>query len=400
MTFVSYPNITAHSENEEFRIEITGRKSEKISFRDQSKFIYRLVHNPTNEELWTWQPDEEGRFADYPHEAWVNDLGWVVVRLHEWFHAGLLVLSPQGRLSMLRLLQSFSDEDEPGILQDETEEHIGSTSAGPDWQASSISGFHLYAGKPYWSILTWWGRRILIDLEAGSVVDNVPDAHNTKIDSEERRWVISILSRVNQLTESDRWSSLMFDCYSAAYQTGCLKVGEAEPQLRELETCSITGGSRSCEWFSFESLPLRSIAKISLLRNGLEPTWHSNMIIKNSKSEAICDYPSQTLNRTEEMFKEGMSQRQLLKEVGTPEYIRKYWDYSSGPTSAPDTIRIHWHNKHDFERNPNEPFPSEKFAEYRRLVNLEPPVIKKVERVELPIWIADPIREYAIAHVC
>ena len=402
MTFVSYPDIFSESDNGEFRIEVVGSQGKNDFFRDQSGFVYRLISKCSGEELWSWRPEEKQGLADYPHDAWVNDLGWVVVRLHEWFHAGILVLSPQGRFVMLRPIQSFLETDEPGILQDETDSHIGGTSAGPSWEASSINAFHSFEGKPFWSILTWWGRRIVIELDSGNVVDEVEASQRKLISKVERDWILTNLSHAARLESEqelrNRWSELFYDCYTAAYHAGCFKVAEAEASLRILETSSYSGGSGPSDWFGHQSLPLRMIAKMSLLKNGFEPRWYANMIIADSESNERCEYPEPAIDRNEETFQIGMSQPQLLKEIGVPEFLRNTWDYSLGTAESPSTVRIHWHDQHKLVYDHTKPFPSERFKEYRQKVREEPPVIGRVEKVELPVWNVDSAREYTLAH--
>ncbi|MDB5390441.1 MAG: hypothetical protein JWM11_6087 [Planctomycetaceae bacterium] len=122
MTFVSFPNLCATSDNSQYRIEIVGTPG-KESFRDQSHFAYRLFH--LNHCVWEWLPAQERSethsLSDFPYEAWVNDDGWVVVRTHEWFHAGLLVFSPNGQVVLERFHRTFDDKNEPGFLDGEPE---------------------------------------------------------------------------------------------------------------------------------------------------------------------------------------------------------------------------------------------------------------------------------------
>src|SRR5262245_32401927 len=126
MTFVSYPNIVATSESKQFRIDIIGTPSEDV-FRDQSKFVYRLFK--ADEIVWEWaasETDHPGEsLDDFPHDAWVNNDGWVVVRTHGWFHAGLMVFSPGGQVLLRQSHRKFLDDDLPGFLDGEPEEYLG-----------------------------------------------------------------------------------------------------------------------------------------------------------------------------------------------------------------------------------------------------------------------------------
>ena len=388
MTFVSYPDMKAVSQNGRFRVEIIGQEKDE-SFRDQSNFVYKLVEASSGSELWQWRPSEQQGLADYPHEAWVSDQGWVVARLHQWFDGGLLVLSPNGELRFLAPLRDHA-EGAAGLLQDEPDIHLGDTSAGPSWEASSIAAFHEYASKSYWSICTWWRRRIVIDLESGSMVKHLSPAQETVITDIQRDWILNALSQAGELQQPDDcWSEQTHDCYTAAYHAGVAGLRETESSLRAMETSKVTGGESSEYWFRYASLPLRLIAKVSLMRLGFEPRWIANFNLKNNLSGERLTLPDTAPERSPDMIQVGLDQKQLLNRMGPPEFLRNHWDYGFMEGGDPFTIRIHWEDKR---------WEGGDFDEYRRMLDREPPVVERVERIDLPLWRADPVHEYSLAH--
>jgi len=393
MTFVYYPDIQAKSALGKYRIEITGVSDKSPFFRDQSDFTYALFEASSNRLLWQWKPPKENDFADHPHEAWVNDDGWVVVRLHTSFHAGILVLSPQGELRMLRTLRNDGQGD-AGLMAGESDEHIGHTSAGPNWEWSSIAVFIEYDGKSFWSIRTWWGRRLVIDLESGCPVETLTDDFQADIKELEKEWLLNTLARANKLTEpDDRWSKMASNCYSAAYHAGILEIQEAQPLLHSLETCAVTGGSSSRYGLSYQRLPLRLVAKMSLLRLGVEPRWFSNFIFTDDDKKQ-CEYPESCVVRSPDMIRAGMSQRELLRELGTPEFIDGGWGYSFFQDGKNFEMRVHWYDRH-YDSYAARDFD---FEQYRKLIRDDPPVVERAERIDLPSWKIDGLREYSIAH--
>jgi hypothetical protein len=403
MTYISYPNIVTTSENGRWRVEIRGRK-EGESFRDRSNFVYRLLdNNQAGRVVWKWRPQGEDGIGDFPHQAWVSDQAWTVVRLHHWFGAGLLVLSPDGNKHMLHPLQSI-DKSGREILDDESDVHMGGGSAGPSWEASSIAYFHSFENKPFWSIRTWWGRRILIDLEQGEFIRCISPDHGEWMDVLERSHVLDELTQAVPLLQSrlekSQWLSRTTERrgYAAAFMAGALEIEQAIPWLRQLENNKIVGGSTSESWLNIRFLPFRLIAKISLLKLGREPTWRPNLLLREAQTKCKLQNPKKSYARSIDSFRIGLSQRELLESIGAPEFMRPTWDYCFvGPSTK--SVRVHWHDQHrhlfgDFRY----PISQETFKAYRDAIHRAPPTIEKIEYLDQHIWQADSRVEYSIAH--
>jgi hypothetical protein len=303
---------------------------------------------------------------------------------------------PERELRMLRPLKNL-DDGECGFLDDELDIHIGNTSAGPNWDQCSIALFHQYEGRPFWSIMTWWGRRLAIDLQEGDVLGDVPGAQLSLAGELERSWIFEQLRGTQDALASgenrdnDWWNRVARPAYTAAYHAGTAGLHGAAPFLRAFESCPVTGYSTSGSWYDLDFLPLRLIAKMSLLRLGIEPRWISNFIVSNSNTGSRCEYPEYPFERMPEMIQDGVSQRTLLQRLGAPEFINDDWEYCFVDHGCLFCMRIHWYDKY------------EDIADYKAYcdaVEHEPPVADRVERIDLPPWAVTPFREYSIAHGC
>jgi hypothetical protein len=368
MTFVSYPNITATSENGDYRIEITGMPDNNF-FREQKDFVYRLFHS--DNVVWEWKPlpakNAPEFLDDYPHEAWVSDDGWVVVRTHEWFHAGLLVMSPEGRVVLRRQFRSFGEGEEPGFLDGEPEEYLGESSAGPFWAESAFAYFTKNNGTPFWVIRTWWGRRVVIDLK-NLVLSNSPPDLDTALKLESAWVQKSLLASVKKLEEvgrqleesedrKDFWS-LASTVMTGAYHAGWLDARDAIPFLRRLENIDLAGstGLGPISWASLIYLPFRQVAKLSLLRLKEEPTWLSSYRFRKSVTSArnapeyadeFFEFPAKAVDRSPSLLRQGLTQKEILLCIGAPDVIeRDQWEYDFVDHESCFTVRVHWDSSH------------------------------------------------------
>ena len=132
---------------------------------------------------------------------------------------------------------------------------------------------------------------------------------------------------------------------------------------------------------------------MSLLRLGVEPRWFSNFIFTDDDKKQ-CEYPESCVVRSPDMIRAGMSQRELLRELGTPEFIDGGWGYSFFQDGKNFEMRVHWYDRH-YDSYAARDFD---FEQYRKLIRDDPPVVERAERIDLPSWKIDGLREYSIAH--
>jgi hypothetical protein len=403
MTFIPFPDISAVSPDGKYRLEIKGKPADDF-FRDQSGFVYQLFEGGERNKVWDWRPDEQDGLADYPQEAWVSDDGWVVVLPRNWFSSGLLAISPHGESRLLCAIRSLG-QGEPGFLDDEPDFHIGHSSAGPFWYASSFGQFHQFNRRNFWSLLTWWGRRVLLDLDEGTIVDNVPSEQIAIMTRKERAWIIEELKRGSIELQSEPcndsllWNRVGHSTYTAAYHAGRSRVSDAVPFLRMLEDSPVIGYTTWESWMHLAQLRYRLIAKISLLRIGVEPQWIANFIVENTRTKERIAYSERRRGLIDTEIVEGMSQQLMLEKVGVPEFMRRKWDYGIWDGKSAHTVRVHWHDRHKEKIDWQNKEAVAKYHErHRRAIEDDPPVAERVERIDQPPWAADSLREYEIAH--
>lgn len=415
MTFVSYPNISAMSENGEFRIDIVGIEADEF-FRDRANFTYRSFHR--DHLVWEWKPERAAQgpafLDDYPYEAWISDDGWVVVRTHEWFHAGLLVISPRGEVVIRRFHRRLSPEKEPGFLDAEPEEYMGDSSAGPFWSRSSIAYFGEILGRQCWTIRTWWGRRVTIDLLGGKFLEAGAEDVSRAETIENAIVTTSLTESIRQLQSASPsvrddvrgfWS-IASPVLTAAYHAGRLKSAECIPLLRELEEIDLVGstGYGPVDWASVESLPFRQMAKLSLLRLSQQPKWLSHyrfrLHLKRDDSDKgeLFEFPTQPATRDYTMLELGIDQKKVLQLIGAPDYIRNDWEYDYLVNGKAFTVRMSWDESH-LPKYPTGQVDREAMIhfheEYRVDVDSNPPRIAGVEVIP-PQWQELTMRDYEV----
>lgn len=360
MTHIGYPNLTAVSASGEFRVEITGQP-EHAYFRDQSHFSYRLYR--ANVLQWTWTPndgeDQPLLLDDFPHEAWVNDDGWVVVRTHDWFFAGLLVLSPLGEVIFRQYHRGIFEDEQPGFLDGEPENYMGNTSAGPFWASYSLAYFFQSDGRPCWAIRTWWGFRVIIDLQNGTLV-SPSELDSNLLESQELALALaSLRDNLPQLEaaspptedldcDDDRFWKISRAVRTAAYQAGWLRSEAFVPYLRRLEQTDAVGGHSSgrVDGFRMSELTCRHIATLSLLRLDQQPLWLPHYQFQgNSRSprqgESL-ELPICGRDWSPEELQPGLTQLETLTRFGAPDFIRDDWEYDFFSSSESYTLRIGW----------------------------------------------------------
>ncbi len=388
MTFISFPDITATSPDRKLRLKIRGKPEEGLSFCDQSDFTYEMFEVESSQLLWQWSPTAAESMADFPHEAWVHDAGFAVVRFHHWFGGGLLVLSPNPRMVMLRHLTSVGVE--PGLLKDD--DHTGWTSAGPSWHESSF-GLSLAAGnRPYWSMRTWWGQRIVIDLAKGTVLDEVPEHLAATVLNAERKWVLRHLEQgVRELQEPDTeddewWPSVCRPARTAVYHAGSLQLKKAVPYLREMESCPVVNSWGSEMGLRCAHLDLRLVAKASLMRIGVEPQWLPNIELRDEEFDQKLEVRCPAENRSPDAIQVGMESFALLRTVGIPEMMRGRWDYWFFDDNQPLLVRVHFKTADGRE------------SQYWNGDASKPLIVDSVEHLPGFPWETDRMVAYMLAH--
>jgi hypothetical protein len=410
MTFIPYPNISATSKNGGYRLEITGTPGDDF-FRDQSHFVYRLYRS--NQPEWEWSAADEqngnSMLDDYPHDAWVSDQGWVIVRTHEWFHAGLLVISPDGRPVLRRLHRRVLDEEPPGFLDTQPAGYMGDSSAGPFWARSAIAYFTHSGVNPIWVIRTWWGHRVIIDLERAIFLDE--SALDGDLASRmEIEWIEDTLATGAEMLEKEprvvsrdsvnaAICAVMAQVITAAYHAGWLQAQSVVPFLRRIEELGAVHQTASVGrvgWATLLTNTLRQSAKLALRRIGQEPKGlpHYSFELReefwNQKDVTIKMFPlpEQGHLRAFGQLDPGLSQTQTLYRLGAPDFIdRNYWDYDIHSGGVSRTIRIMW-----------EDFQVEKLSSVKHITTFNEKRDSRIKEVQKlgPQWLQITIRDHYV----
>jgi hypothetical protein len=403
MTFIPFHDIIATSPSGEFRVEITGTLRDEY-FRDRSKFVYRLFRS--EDLVWEWQAGEAKRgieyLDDFPHDAWVNDEGYVVARTHEWFYAGLIVFTPKGQVVLRRSYRSMPDEPNPGFLEGDRKRYVSETSAGPFWARCSIAYFHKDHGRSYWTIRTWWGRRVVIDLENASIVDAkqldnalAREQEVARLTRDLKENLPALEKMAAQLSDEDRhevfWPKAR-PVLTATYHAGRLKAIESAEYLRRLEAIDAVGsmGGR-VPWATVQTSSLRQVAKLSLLRMGEEPSglphYQFEQRLSGRDSSKLFDLPVQVTPRALDQLEVGLTQKEVLARVGAPDFIDNDWEYDSPSPKPAHTVRITWDDLY---------MKKILDKDFRSYIQKNPPRIVQVEVLK-PQWTRITKRDFFIA---
>lgn len=373
MTFIPYPDIVVCSASGRYRLEVRGEPCENL-FRDRADFTYRLeldgaeVYRRTSDEL------PERALPDYPHEAWVHDAGWVVIRTHEWFFAALLLLSPRGEPVFSSRHTSVGDGDPPGFLG--AEESGGWGSGGPTWDRGSFAYFFEAAARPFWGLCTSWGYRVVLDLERACLA-SLGDVPAAVVARAEQQWVLSTLGRATHALERDPawldrpvdddddapWWVRIRPILTAARHSAWLPEPQAVPHLRALERVQADSGCWLQSWANVRERPFAAVARLSLLRLGVEPGWHPAYAFEDRTARTVATFGR--VHQPSQAIRVGIDAWELLSVMGTPDYVeRSFWDYDYWNDASSYSARVHL-------RDPG---------------GRAPPRVASVSRIDPPEW--------------
>lgn len=182
MTYRGYPDRVALSASERYRLEATSPQNQPdhpwYRFGHQRGFRYRFVDHTTGTTLWE-RVQEEGEGS--PVELLVTDDGLVVVRAHygSWTEEALLFFDRPGRKRLVIVVTGGPTEAEDDEPRHETapttvwrDRHVSMSTAGPHWVGASLPYFASVEGRAFFCWRPWWGRRIVVDLDAMEALDD------------------------------------------------------------------------------------------------------------------------------------------------------------------------------------------------------------------------------------
>ena len=338
-----FPDLSVTSPSGKYRVDANSPDNQETGFNSfQSRFTYRLIHTENNETVWTReQPmgkpvalsDDSTVTIPSPDEAspvaiYVSDTGATAIRT-AWDE--LIVISLTGQV------KGKTDLLEDAFSKEENEKYVHDTTAGPFWAGLSAWYFITTLDGEYFVVRPWWGRRIVIDVAAGTPIR--PGTTLTSDAKTRERHLALLALQGNDKTESKRLS-----IKTAAYLAGVLKIKQAIPLLKKLEKSdcidssvfdglSLSDDLRSgVDPNSYSTFSHRQIAQLSLRRLGVAPAslpCHSFETIKNGISSPFI-VPELTRQRFAAMseLKQDMPAEQVLALVGAPDFIsHDEWSY-------------------------------------------------------------------------
>lgn len=332
-----YEDLHVSSMSGRYRVDATSPDNAKEGYHPfQDDFTYRCVDTKTGDDVWTRkQPESEGS----PASIMVSDSGATIVNTA---YENIMVISPTGKVT--RKIDFLND----ALTDDENQNYVHQTTAGPMWAGLSISYFFEHKSREYYAIRPWWGRRVIVDLKNGEIQKTADKLSGACLAYEKEIVTKSLESKPKNDDEQ-------FEQRLAIYLAGVLKMKKTIPYLRIAEESTVIGSSTSggLSWgedfdnevdpHSYETFSIRQIAQLSLRRIGEKPKpLPCNSFEINEGGESKPFNPTLNRERHENVsnVKVGMSAKQILTLIGPPDYISyDKWSYDMD-ADRPFTLTI------------------------------------------------------------
>ncbi len=215
------------------------------------------------------------------------------------------------------------------------QKYVDQTTAGPQWEEYAIHYFLTIKQSPHFCVKTWWGTRILLNLEtARQVSDRELD---DVLSAEEKRLVLDRLRAWIELVKAKNFRS--GESRAAIHHAGQMKLREAIPLLQQLEESTYVTESPFMPKFDIEGrdfVPcrfavygVRRFAQLALRRMGVKPagypatscrTWLEN---RETETDATLKLDPPRAERVA-LIKEGMKPLEVVEKLGSPDYIERW----------------------------------------------------------------------------
>lgn len=359
MTAIPFPDFTVVSPGGRVRVEICSpdnaegpdsgdadNSNRRFFGGFQINFVYRAFDQETGALLWERRQTENEMS---PATAWVRDDGLCIAALKHAFNAGLLVIEKNGEtLWDINLGNTAFASREVG---DETLEHPDYhwTSAGTFWFDKSFGYFH----ESFWICRLPSGRRLVVDLNSGNCSCRESNLDDDWSEVERRESA----RRLGQLTAMRDWSSrrnwddqddedeelriaeyrLYDELMASIVVAGQVRSRASVGELRRLEQSQYLGGYTSLHFAEpscdVATLPIRAMARLSLLRLGYQPSGLAPYLFSEGDEfsmDQLLKIPENVSNRLERtnQLTIGTSSREVLMSIGSPDAIcRDTWCY-------------------------------------------------------------------------
>jgi hypothetical protein len=352
----NYSDIATTSPSKQYRIEAkspdNANKEKRKAF--QRSFVYTATDSTTNQVLWT-RMQAEGS----PVHIYVSDEGWTVIRTA---YDELFAVDFEGH--------SYATVDimDDGLTAEERAKYVQYSTAGPMWAGHSHWYFLELGDQTLFVVRPWWGRRIIVDIQAGEIIDETKVIAD-EATATEREYVIAELTKGVASKELNH--NAIYALQKAAFLASQLQVTETIPMLEQLQKISYFGSSRvdmslliqmkkdednvtnnpdvgKVTSYSYSTNELRQVIHLALRRLGKKPkplpvTLFSVNYRDYQKNHAYVptdrSVPREE-NATVEMI--DMSPQQVLDLIGSPDFVVwRAWEYDMD-ADEPFTLIVSW----------------------------------------------------------
>ncbi len=338
-------------------------------FPFQGGFIYVLRDTKTGKELWT-RKQPEGRPIVFPGEGkpfvlrtwkenspvrvFVEENGWSVL----WLGGDQLVAvrrdgKETGKLDIVC----------DALSKGEGSQYIQATTAGEVW-GRERSSFTSLQGKCYFVVRTWWGQRVIFDLELGRLTSEGGTLAR-HLEEGDRMFVRSTLEvAAKEYRKANRYDQLG-PVVMASYMASQMHMKECVPWLRSLEDVPDFGSlavtmideepkEGELDLRCWETSSVRQVVQLSLRRLGEVPRYfpptqfcpYAKEFDRRKPVVPVLDKP-----RVQQAgaIRKGMQPMEVLRLIGPPDFIEGIstvvgqWHYDMDE-QKPYTLIVEWEN--------------------------------------------------------
>lgn len=367
-TDVYYENFEAKSASLRYVVSAKSIDNQARNQRKafQANFVYTCKDATSGKILWTRQqpmnPASKPGEQSWPKEGspvsiFISDAGSTVIYTG-WEE--LIVIDNSGKeMGKLNVLEDM-------LTKQENESFVEETSAGPMWGGLSRWYFVQADSRELFIIRPWWGRRLLIDVATGQIQRETEAITKAALQAE-KDYVMKILQNVVEgKIERCKCCDGPHNAAMAAYLAGVLKINEAIPGLRKLESDASVG---SATIGGFDEIPegqidphcystysTRQSIHVALRRLGEKPGPFpcTQFMTHHKEYKQRKPYVRKPLdgNRHTNAAKlaNGMSPEQVIDLLDCPDAIpQRTWQYDID-ADEPYTLSITWNDDRKIQK--------------------------------------------------
>lgn len=340
-----FPDISAQSPSKQYRVEAKSPDNQAEGYKAfQAHFVYTAFRN--DNVIWnrrqamnppeplsadsdeTIQLPKEGS----PVSIRLSDAGWTAIRTS---YGEMIFVDPSGVDRLVLDLQK--QRGIPKLY----------------FSGRSIEYFLADSGSEYFVIRPWWGRRAVIDVAAGLVTS--PSA--TLLSTAERHEKHLVLESLRRHAMNQTQIPNLPSTIDATYLAGAMKLTDALPLLRVAEQSNKSDMSvfafrqnqlkaDEVDPHSYDKFNLRQVAHLSLRRMGEVPStlpvYHFFIAGGDLSDRYSPPRLQQPRARAAAQIKVGMSAKQVLNTVGSPDYVgNDTWSYDLD-ANEPFSLTLTW----------------------------------------------------------